>query len=444
MFFKKQIAKKENPQLDAALSALATGQYDLEFDNFMPTAAFSHLKDQLHQETSKDFDKTIQMALGTCETSIYSAQILGELERSNEQNQNIASAVEEMMASVDQISNNTQFLAETAQNAQAKTADASKKMNALSQTMESISKSVNASAGHVMDLQKISLEIGSIVEVITSIADSTNLLALNATIEAARAGEAGKGFAVVASEVKDLSRETASATQSIKTKIDFLQQKMKEVSGTMDENVVAVTSGAQTTREASSVFDEVNNIVQDISNSTRGISLSLAEQTLASNEIAKNTRGISNSANNNIAKMKQLSDAIESVHHLNLLKLVDLSKLGIKNKYVKLAKADHLVWKKRLYDMFAGRDALKPEELLDHHQCRLGKWYSTHGAATFTQSKTFADLEAPHKLAHKKALEISELLKKGQLESAIPLIKDLEDASNEVVHLLCLLDKEQE
>ncbi|MCB0337564.1 MAG: PAS domain-containing methyl-accepting chemotaxis protein, partial [Bdellovibrionales bacterium] len=75
----------------------------------------------------------------------------------------------------------------------------------------------------VESLGRSSKEIGMVIKVITSIAEQTNLLALNATIEAARAGEAGKGFAVVANEVKELAKETASATEDISNKIDAIQ-----------------------------------------------------------------------------------------------------------------------------------------------------------------------------------------------------------------------------
>ena len=95
----------------------------------------------------------------------------------------------------------------------------------------SVSKAAVATAqttnASVLELAKSSAEIGNVIKVITSIAHQTNLLALNATIEASRAGDAGKGFAVVANEVKELAKQTATATEEISRKIEAIQGETK-------------------------------------------------------------------------------------------------------------------------------------------------------------------------------------------------------------------------
>ena len=75
----------------------------------------------------------------------------------------------------------------------------------------------------IVSLADASTQIGKVIDIITSIAQQTDLLALNATIEAARAGEAGKGFAVVANEMKELAKQTAAATDEIRNKIEAIQ-----------------------------------------------------------------------------------------------------------------------------------------------------------------------------------------------------------------------------
>jgi methyl-accepting chemotaxis protein len=122
----------------------------------------------------------------------------------------------------------------------------------------------------VARLGESSAEIGNVVKLIRAIADQTNLLALNATIEAARGGEAGKGFAVVASEVKELARETASATEDITSRIEALQtdareavERITEISGIVEEISTFQTTIASAVEEQSATTNEIGTNVAD-------------------------------------------------------------------------------------------------------------------------------------------------------------------------------------
>ena len=112
-----------------------------------------------------------------------------------------------------------------------------------------------------------SVEIGQVIKVITSIAQQTNLLALNATIEAARAGEAGKGFAVVANEVKELAKQTASATEEIGRKIEAIQTN---------------------TRGAIEAIEKIGSIIDQVSEISNTIASAVEQQTATTNEIGRN------------------------------------------------------------------------------------------------------------------------------------------------------------
>ncbi len=137
----------------------------------------------------------------------------------------------------------------------------------------------------VENLGKSSNEIGQVIKLITSIAEQTNLLALNATIEAARAGEAGKGFAVVANEVKELAKETASATEEISGKISAIQSDTNSVIGAIDQ--------------IGSVIGRVNDISSTIASAVE-------EQSATTSEMA---RAMATAAGGG----KQISEILDSV-----------------------------------------------------------------------------------------------------------------------------------
>jgi methyl-accepting chemotaxis protein len=159
--------------------------------------------------------------------------------------QSIAAGAEEMSASISEIATNASRAAEVAQQGMAVAARTNEQ---------------------VAELGEASAEIGDVVRLITTIAEQTNLLALNATIEAARAGELGKGFAVVAGEVKELSQQTAKATEEISSRIGAIQ-------GSSESATVAIR--------------EIGDVIQQISDYTTTIASAVEEQTATTGEMSR-------------------------------------------------------------------------------------------------------------------------------------------------------------
>ena len=146
-------------------------------------------------------------------------------------------------------------------------------------------------------------EIGKVIEVIQDIAEQTNLLALNATIEAARAGDAGKGFAVVATEVKELAKQTADATEDIRSRITGIQGSTQEVVHSIDEisKVIAEVNSVSTTiaaavEEQSVTTKEIAKNVAQTSEAASTISTGVAESASASEEITRSITEVDTAA----------------------------------------------------------------------------------------------------------------------------------------------------
>lgn len=116
-----------------------------------------------------------------------------------------------------------------------------------------------------------SSEIGKIVEVITGIANQTNLLALNAAIEAARAGEQGKGFAVVADEVRKLAEQSAVAANQISNLISGIQTQIASITDSMNDGSQEITSGMETAAEAGTHFDDIEKAISNIFSVVRDV-----------------------------------------------------------------------------------------------------------------------------------------------------------------------------
>lgn len=172
----------------------------------------------------------------------------------------VARSVEDMTSTITQIAGNADKASNITSGAVAQTEKASVQISELGESAK---------------------DIGKVIETITDISEQVNLLALNATIEAARAGDAGKGFAVVANEIKELARQTASATNEIKKRVEGIQYSTK---GTVDE----ITAITRVVNEVNQIVVAIAGAVEEQSTATREIASNIGQASVGINEVNQN------------------------------------------------------------------------------------------------------------------------------------------------------------
>lgn len=160
----------------------------------------------------------------------------------------------------------------------------------------------------VQGLSESAVRIGEVVSLITEIAQQTNLLALNASIEAARAGEHGKGFAVVASEVKSLASETAKATQEIETQIASIQQET-------DQAVDAIRGIAETIRNMDEITSAIAAAVEQQGAATGEIARNVEQAAVGTQDVTDNITEVSSAATNTGTAAEQVTGVARALNN---------------------------------------------------------------------------------------------------------------------------------
>ena len=242
-------------------------------------SAFNRFVERIHtsmSEVSSATEQVNEVALRVVSAS--NSSMLNSDEQASRTN-SVAAAINELGAAAQEIARNAALASHQASDARGLAEEGQQVVERSIGSMQQLSQMLGTSSSHIESLNDKTVNIGQILEVITSISRQTNLLALNAAIEAARAGEAGRGFAVVADEVRNLAHRTQESAQQVQTMIEELQVSARASVSTMEESQRHSQDSVEIANRAGERLVSVTERIGEIDGMNQSVATATEEQT---------------------------------------------------------------------------------------------------------------------------------------------------------------------
>ncbi len=258
-------------------------------------------------DTTKKLGEVAAVTSSSCEEASE-----GVIAQQNELTQ-VATAMTEMVATVQEIARNASLAAEATVTGQKETGSGRGVVEQTVAAINSLATEVQQAADVIGKLSQQTTDIAKVLEVIKGIAEQTNLLALNAAIEAARAGENGRGFAVVADEVRTLASRTTESAREIETMIESLRSGSKEAVNVMLLSREKAGNSVALAAKAGEALESISDIIDRITDMTHQIATASEEQSAVADEINRNIVNINQVAE---ATSEGTQESLRATHEM--------------------------------------------------------------------------------------------------------------------------------
>jgi methyl-accepting chemotaxis protein len=278
--------------------------------------AFNQMAGKFHDAINEVRDSVSQLASAAEETSAVTTQTNAGIRQQLTETSQVATAMNEMSATVQEVARNAVEAAAAAKEADDTFDEGKKVVDKVISAIGELASEVEEAANVIQQLEVESRNIGSVLDVIKSIAEQTNLLALNAAIEAARAGEQGRGFAVVADEVRTLAGRTQESTQEIEEMISRLQSGTDNAVKVMATGKEMTQVGVEQAAAAGEALQTINTAVERISGMNTQIASAAEEQSSVTEEINRSVVSINEVAEQSSIGAQQTAAASDDLAKL--------------------------------------------------------------------------------------------------------------------------------
>jgi methyl-accepting chemotaxis protein len=320
----QRIVIKPLNEIGLALNDIAHGEGDLtrrlnviRMDEIGVVAHnFNSFSDKIKHTVIKVEEVGKSVNMSSLELSQITEANKQQLESQHMETVQVSTAVNQMSATVLDIASSAEKAAFAAKHADTEAQEGMIMMQSTTESIELLASNVDSAVSVINQLENESQRIGSVIEVIQSIAAQTNLLALNAAIEAARAGEQGRGFAVVADEVRTLASRTQQATEQINQMIEKLQHQSEQAVQVMAESHDNTKRTIEKVGNAAQSLKTIVSSVTEISDMNIQIASAAEQQSAAANEIDQSTVRIASLADESFKSGNQVAES-----SVNLTKL---------------------------------------------------------------------------------------------------------------------------